>query len=407
MDDRTKRIILAIIFIVIAVAAGFGIWWFFFRPVFYPPAPPTTPADVVTPGTGLQPALPAEPRLPIATPTEPVSPSPSPIAAGGLTAVNSLIPAPILAPFLAADGSALQYYNRHDGKFYRIRPDGSTELLSDRVFFNVSEVSWDPNHQQAILEYPDGSNITYNFQTKQQTTLPRHWQEFSFSNKSNNIAFLSVGVDNDSRWLAVSSPDGSGSKAIEPLGDNASKVQVAWSPNNQIIAFSRTGSPQSFNEQEILPIGTKGENFRSLIVNGLGFRGKWSPDGQKILYSTSSGNDDWKPQIWIVNGTPGQMGANKTPLGLNTWADKCTFASNTAIYCAVPVNLPTGAGLYPAAVMNTPDHIWRINLNTGQRRRIAIPSEDYTIDNLVVSEDEQYLYLTDKISGQLYKVNLK
>lgn len=408
MSERIKRILLIVVFVLIVIIAGWAIWWFFFRPVFSPAAPPPTLPIVETPSTGLPAALPIEPRVPTGTKTDTASaPSPSAIAAGGITAVQSLGASPVLAPARAADGNTIQYYNRQDGKFYRLLPDGTIELLSDRVFFNVSAVTWSANNQQAILEYPDGSNITYNFDKKQQITLPQHWQQFNFSPESDNIAFLSVGIDTDSRWLAISSPDGSGSKAIEPLGDNADKVQVAWSPNNQIIAFSRTGSPQNPNEQEILPIGMHGENFRSLIVNGLGFRGMWAPNGKQLLYSASSGSDGWKPQLWVVDASPDKIGANKTPLGLNTWVDKCTFANDTTIYCAVPTNLPTGAGLYPAAVMNTPDHIWKINLATGQRQMIAIPTEDYTIDNLVVSKDEKYLYLTDKISGQLYSINLR
>lgn len=287
-----------------------------------------------------------------------------------------------------------------------MRQDGTPELLSDKVFFNVSNVQWAPDRNQAILEYPDGSNILYNFATRTQATLPRHWEKFDFSPRSDQIAFLSSGEDQDSRWLATASPDGSGSKPIEALGNNAAKVQVAWSPNDQIIAFSKTGAPQGFGEQEILMVGRQGENFRSLLVNGIGFEGQWTPDG-RIIYSTSAADNDWKPQVWIVDGSPDRMGANKTSLGLTTWADKCGFGGATTIYCAVPETLPRGVGLYPAAAGNSPDRIWRVNLATGAREQIAIPSENHTINSIIISQDGRLLYFTDKISGQLYKINLK
>ncbi len=407
MSERAKRILVITIFVVIVLVAGFGIWWYFFRPLLVPsvaPAPPPTP---VTPSTGLTPARPAAPRPSISvTPGAPGA-LPSPVAAGGLTSTTALTQTSVLAPSLAGDGSTIQYYNRSDGKFYRILPDGSAQTLSDKVFFNVSAVTWAGDRAQAILEYPDGANILYNFATGRQATLPRHWQNFSFSPRSDGIAFLSLGADQDSRWLAISSPDGSGSRAIEGLGNNADKVHVAWSPNDQVVAFSRTGLPQGANEQEILLIGKNHENYRSLIVNGIGFRPRWSPDGAKLLYSATSADNDWKPQLWIAGATPANIGEGKTGLGLATWADKCAFANPGTIYCAVPTNLPRGAGLYPAIAANTPDQLWKVDLRTGARQLIAIPSEDHTIDTITISNDERSLYFTDKISGQLYKIDLK
>lgn len=406
MSDRAKKIIFTIVFAAVAILLGLGIWYFFFKPLVTPEVPPAPEVPVTPTPTGLPPAAPSAPRVPVA-PGAPGAPAPSTTAQGGLTQTSLLSSTPVLAPFLSADGTTLQFYNRVDGKFYRIKPDGTLELLSDRVFFNVSNVTWAGDTNQAILEYPDGSNIVYNFETEKQVTLPRHWQQFSFSPRSDGIAFLSLGTDEDARWLATSAPDGSQTKPIEPLGANASKVQVAWSPNEKVIAFSKTGQPQGVNEQEILLVGQNKENFKSLVVNGLGFRGTWSPDGTRLLYSATSSADGFRPQLWITDGTPDRIGQGKTSFGLNTWADKCTFGTNTTIYCAVPQNLPEGAGLYPAAAQNLPDQLWKVNLTTGERTRIAIPTEDHTIGNIVISKDERYLYFTDQASGQLYKIDLK
>lgn len=405
LSDRMKRIIFTVVFILLIVAMGLGIWWFFFKPLVTPPAPPVPPAPP-PPTVGLPPAAPAVGRPELA-PRPLVPPTPAPTAQGGLTQTALLSSAPVLSPFLSSDGTTIQFYNRTDGKFYRIRPDGTLELLSEKVFFNVSQVTWAEDSNQAILEYPDGANVLYNFAKKQQVTLPRHWQQFSFAPDSSGIAFLSLGSDEDSRWLALSSPDGSATKPLEPLGNNASKVQVAWSPNDKVVAFSKTGGPQGVNEQEILLVGKNKENFRSLVVSGIGFRGRWSPDGERLLYSATSAADDFKPQLWVADATPDRIGENKTSFGINTWADKCTFGTATSIYCAVPESLPSGAGLYPAAAQNIPDQLWKINLTTGERQRIAIPSEEHTIGNIVISEDERVLYFTDKSSGQLYKIDLK
>lgn len=402
-----KRILLIIGFTILCLAIGFAIWWFLFRPVVAPtPSLPTQQPS--QPSVGLPSAQPAQPRpIEITGPTAPAAPTASKIANGGVTATSSLTSLPAQNPFLSPNGSSIMYYSASDGRFYRVTPDGRTEILTDKAFYNVSNVVWAPNRVQAILEYPDQSKLLYNFDTQKQISLPKHWQSFSFSPESSQIAFLSLGLDADNRWLAMANADGSKTQAVEPLGDNADKVQVAWSPNNQIIAFSRTGEPQGLDSQEILFIGKQHENFKSLTVNGLGFQAKWTNDGKKVLYSVANASDDWKPQIWTAKTDVGTIGQNKTPLSIYTWANKCSFGSASDVYCAVPKDLPRGAGLYSQVADTIADNIYKINLDTGATSLIAIPSDDHTINNIIISDDEQYLYFTDKATGGLYKINLK
>lgn len=403
-----KRILLILLFILLCAAIGFGIWWFLFRPIFAPPVAEVPPAVPAAPPTGLPPALPAPPRAEIL----PTVPAPAPAlptetAIGGLTKINSLTASPILKPFLAPDGSSVRYYSPADGKFYQITADGQVKAISDKTFYNVSNVTWSPKRERAILEYPDQSKLLYNFANQTQVSLPKHWQEFSFSPSGEKIAFLSMGLDVDNRWLAIANANGSTTQAIEPVGENANKVQIAWSPNNQIIAFSRTGEAMGLDTQEILFVGTKHENFKSLTANGLGFEAKWAPDGEKILYSATNGSDDWKPRLWLAAANVDTIGQNKTPLNIYTWVDKCAFADSSTVYCAAPKELPRGAGLYSKAADEIADDIYKINLETGGVGLIAIPAENYTAENLLVSDDEKYLFFTDKSTGQLYKINLK
>ncbi|MDZ4230139.1 MAG: hypothetical protein U1C53_03290, partial [Candidatus Veblenbacteria bacterium] len=110
------------------------------------------------------------------------------------------------------------------------------------------------------------------------------------------------------------------------------------------------------------------------------------------------------------DATTDRVGQNKQALGLNTWADKCTFNSGAA-YCAVPQGLPEGAGFTRALAQGLPDAIWRVDLATGGTALVAQPlneqGQGISISTMTVSADGRYLYFTDAATGQLRSVQLK
>lgn len=429
-----KKILAVIGFVGVVIGLGYLLYFFFFRPLAAPPAavcgnnvcetgenytncpddcpaPPEVRLPPAKPGVpepveiAPPPALPA--IAPILTPPAPLPPEVSTIARGGSTWVATLTEAKADGISLAGDGKNLVYYDKTAGKFYRSTPDGQLTALSDKTFFEVEKINWAPNTDKAILEYPDGSNILFDFTTQKQVTLPKHWEEFDFSPDGNQIVGKSIGLTPEARWLIVANPDGSNARAIEPLGENADKVQVAWSPNNQIIATSRTGEPQGIDRQEILLVGLHGENFKSLIVEGWGFEYQWSSAGDRMLYSVYNSASDYKPLLWIVDAQGDAIGNNRRSLGINTWAEKCAFADNQTVYCAVPQTLKRGYGMMPELADNIPDSFYKIDLTTGLKTPMAVPYGNFTADRVMVSADGQYLYFTDKSTGRVQRIQLK
>lgn len=393
-----KKILIVILFIVIIIGVGYAIYAVFFRAekpaeVVAPPAEEVTPP----PTAGLPPAAGA---------AKPVTPAEIPLATGGTVDIPAMETQPALGASLS-QGNEVNFYNVSDGKFYKINEDGTIETLSDKVFYNVANVTWSPNFDEAILEYPDGSNILYNFKTQKQATLPKHWQEFDFSPDGKKIAAKSIGMDVENRWLTVANPDGTEAQIIEQLGDKAGLIQISWAPHGQIIAFAKNYENLALSEQEILFIGLKGENFKSITVPGMKFEGRWSPSGNKLLYSVTSQASNYLPLLWIVDADLLNIGANRRSLGVNTWAEKCVFADESTLYCAIPKNLPRGAGLEPDMAKNPADSIWKINLSTGQRTVVVVPSASMNITSLNLSQDQNYLYFVDKITSTVRKVRLR
>jgi len=405
---RYKKIFLVIVFLLVVAFLAYSLWIFFFR------SQVTIPTDITTPETvnGLPTAGPGSLVDSTATGTGLLPPGggapnpnePSATANGGLTRTNPLTQTSVLNPTLN-NGDSVQYYNQNDGHFYKLDQNGQAVLMSDKVFHNVKNLVWAPTKDKAIITYPDGKKILYNFGTKQQVTLPSHWQDFSFSPSSDQIVSKSLGLDPENRWLMISNDDGSKAQTLENIGENDQTVYPAWSPNNQIVALYTRGV--DFNRQEVFFVGLNHENFKSTIIEGRGFEPQWSTTGDRLLYSVYSTDTNLNPKLWIVDANGETISDNRRSIDLNTWASKCTFASNTEIYCAVPENLERGAGLFPELADKTKDNLYRINLTTGIKELIAVPNGAYNISQIMVPARENNLYFTDKKTNQLYQVKLR
>jgi len=406
---RYKKIFLVIGFILLVILLGYLLYVMFFRPAITPPVEPPTATTtagglpISGVGTGQTGGKTGTSTLPVGVviPTE----GPSETALGGLTQTTKLNEDNSMGVTTSSNGNDLQYYNRNDGKFYRIDKDGNTTALSDKIFYQVENITWSPNKNKAILEYPDGANIIYNFDTGKQITMPEHWEDFDFSPDGEQIVLKSMGLDPDNRWLAMANEEGSNVHPIESIGLNADKVISSWSPNGQSIAMYVEGI--DFDRQEVFFVGQNNENFKSTIVEGRDFRPLWSPEGDKLLYSVYSSKNEMKPNLWVVNAEGESIGSNRKNLNIETWADKCAFSNDTELYCAVPNSLEEGSGLFPELAASTIDRLYKIDTRTGLKKLVAVPDGEYNMSDVIVSENGYYLYFTDKSDGTLHKINLK
>jgi len=416
MNLDWKKLGVIALFVGAVILFGFFIYYFFFKPFVAPDDTTPTNANQVggqLPGTvninGRIYTIDANTGLPVANTNAggltdiDVSTVSSDTARGGLTQVTELTKTPSLFATTDQNGQVI-YYNPFDGKFYILLADGTIKEFNSQVFHNVSQTTWSQNKDRAILEYPDGSNIVYNFKTGEQLTLPKHWYDFAFSPTDQQIAFKSDALDPENRFLAVAGLDGSQPIILENISDQGNQFDVNWSPNKQMVATFTQG--KDLDRSEVYFIGLNNENFKYMLVEGRDFRGQWSPTGDKMVYSVYNSANDFKPQLWISDATANTIGNNRRSLSLNTWADKCTFSGNNKIYCAVPTSLPVGAGMNDQIANNIPDQIYEINLETGVKTLLANPDGNHTISNLIINEGLNYLMFTDQNNNKIYKINL-
>lgn len=411
MNPALKRLVFILMLLLTAIIIGLGLYALF-KKATQPSAPPIQKVEQTA-------ALPSAGERAITTTTETTA---TPGLVGGTTTVLPPVPQAIPSGYVQApvvtkvipefasysslsQAGNIRYYNTNDGKFYTLTSDGQIKSLSDQTFYNVSKVTWAGNNDKAVLEYPDSSKIIYDFAKQKQTTLPKHWEEFSFSNDGTQIAAKSMGLSPENRWLVTVNDDGSGTTLVEPMGDNADKVQVDWSPSRQTVAFSQTGDPIGGERREVLFVGLHGENFKAATVEGLGFQPNWSPTGQKLLYSVYSSLSDYKPELWITDSYGDSIGNNRQDIKLNTWANKCTFADDSTLFCAVPRDLPQGAGILPEVAASNVDDMYKIDLKTGLKTNIALGG-DYNVQNISYDKTKNKLYFTDASQNGVFEAKL-
>ncbi|MDQ5931355.1 MAG: hypothetical protein QG607_56 [Patescibacteria group bacterium] len=326
-------------------------------------------------------------------------------------AVTTVISNPTAALTTGSSDGTFQFYDRLDGRFYKADEDGNKIPLSPEIFPAVQSVTWAPNKTIAAMTFPDGKKAVYDFNAKKQYSIPSHWNDVNFSPDSKQMAGKTDSPDPKLRYLFTSNIDGTNALPIEPLGENGNKVIVSWSPNNQVIAFSRTAPALGGggDRQGVLFIGKNGENFRQLTVEGMGFQPSWSPQGDRVLYSAHNGSSDLKPTLWIDGGSDETVGAAKNYLGIDTWASKCTFLNNDEVLCAVPdpSRLLPGIGFAPQLATNTNDTVYKVNIRSGLQTIVGKPDGDHTIDTLSVSADGTNLFMKESGSGEILKMQLK
>lgn len=89
---------------------------------------------------------------------------PSKVANGGNTITTLLTNTKVLSPTVTASGS-VAYYDPADGKFYTMTPTETSPRSPSKRSPKRQSVTFDTGATEAVIEYPDGSNVVYNFDT--------------------------------------------------------------------------------------------------------------------------------------------------------------------------------------------------------------------------------------------------
>lgn len=302
-------------------------------------------------------------------------------------------------------GAGARYYQPTTGMFYKRLSNGQSVPLSDRQFNGVEKVTWS-SKDKAVIEYPDGANIVYDFVKQEQYTLPAQLKDFAFNQQADTLVAKVTGPLLEDNWLVTIGADGSNLSYIESMGDNGDKVQTIWAPNGMVAAMLADSNGSDSNT--IVPIGLHGENYSSFNTVGRGFKGVWTDNGKKMLFTTYSSQIDFRNTLWLAEFNEDLSVRRQINLGLNTYLSKCDVGNEKA-YCAVPQNMPAGGGWFPELTKDIADDIYVIDFKTLDVRKIATPIIDnagVTASSVQYDQQSGQLLLSDEKTGQIFSIKL-
>ncbi|HNZ86077.1 MAG TPA: hypothetical protein PLD95_00755 [bacterium] len=411
MPENTKKIILILLFLAVSIGMAFLIYFTFFARKQEPISSPidTTPSDVGFPDVGIggpqiidtggETIITTKPEI-MGTDEELVTNSQE-VVGKNIASINTY----------SAVNNGVVYYDNLNQSFFKVSGDGTISKLSDRKFYSVTNATFSPTKNQAILEYPDNTKVLYDFEREEFIArFPQETQDFAFSETGDKLSYKWMGDYEDQNYLVTSNSDASNFKFIRPIADQARNIKNIWSPNGEVMATFR--KQYDLERQEIYFINEDDKNLRSLVVDGFNFDGMWNTQGDKLLYNVTSQRSDFKPTLWFANGQGDDLGYGKVSMGINTWINKCSFSqsNNDVVYCAVPDSMPRGAGLNPGLASGIPYSIYKINISTGNQQIIAQPmvnNNRISIDKIYTNQNDSQMYYIDSSTGYLYSIDLK
>ncbi len=308
----------------------------------------------------------------------------------------------------AIDQGKVKYYLKNNGNVFEANLDGSGEsVISSNFIPNLIKVLWSPQNDKVISFVSDGlstKKYSYNYSNQTAIRLNDNILWLDWAPQQDKIAYHYYDSATETNNISLADADGSNWENI--LNIRMKDLIIKWPTQDRIsIQTKPSGLAQSITYFVEISTG----ELQKIIDRTYGLTTLWSPLGNKVLFSeTNEQGKDLKLKIADLDRQ------TISELNFATLPEKCVWSQdNRHIFCAIPEEIPSANIIpddYYQGTLSFSDNFWQINLATGEAQKILdITSQNevsYDANNLILSEQEDYLLFINQLDGLLYSLEL-
>lgn len=305
----------------------------------------------------------------------------------------------VVGPSLNQNGDKILFFEKNGGNLWTANFDGANrEKISNITVVGMFEADWSPKKDRTAIFYMD-KEIKKGFlliDGKSIAILPQNIYSFSWSPEGNSLAYTLI--DGDKVNLVTA--DSAAEKPKTIFNTLLKDGQIKWVTGDLIsINTAPSGLAQGFNFLYSREKGTL-----SKIMNSSGLSTLWSPDGKKVLVSSSDSSGRLKNLK--INGA---LGEELFASEIKTIPEKCVWLNSDKIYCAVPRIIPPKSVWpddYLLGSLHTTDSIMVIDIKNEDIREI-FGEGLFDMNDIVITPNEDYLFFVNRMDGILWSLKLK
>ncbi len=322
--------------------------------------------------------------------------------------IKALTDEKAMSPSYDAQSNSVRYFSSQKREIKNVSLDTQDVTTVMPLSGEPSHAAWSPRKNQALAELKTGQETRWyliDTDTKTEIPLKNGIETPIWTQLGDRIVYKYYDTKTKARTLNTANPDGSDWKEI---GESPFKnMSATVMPQGGLFVFWNQGN--AFEETSLRSVALVGGDVKTMFSGKFGADYAFSPDGQKILMSSTNKKGGTLPMLGLLLN----QGAQYQNLLIPTLVTKTVWAKNgKLVYYALPGALPENAIIpndYFSQAILTQDTFWKVNLETGEKNRIVETKDittSYDASSMILSDDETMLIFINRVDGKLYSIRL-